>query len=201
MSTTFAQWIKAQENRDDQVGYFARYWSQMSPGKISTPGGVERKLTEWQGELAAGKPDGQSDAAWERGKVAIEAALVGYRLAVTEYHARDDDSQPAAPHPVERGLEGSGADLHITGAPDAAGQPRTEPDSPAPAARARKSRAKAAKTAEDDLLRLDRIEDALATITAQLALLTGMLLGTLEDDEAPIDWDELWLAAQAEETG
>jgi hypothetical protein len=196
---TFAQWIKAQEDRDDQVGYFARYWSQASPGKISSVTGVERKLEEIRLELQGEPPEGQSAPAWERGKVAIEAAFTGYRMAVDEFHADQPDQpeqpklpglEPPAPaHPVERGLEGSGASLHITGPTEGAGQPRTEPDSPGQPARARKSRAKPA--ADDG--RLDRIEDALAAIMAQNALILDLLTSLLgpPGEPEPVDWDEL----------
>jgi hypothetical protein len=75
---TFAAWVKAQDQRDDAVGNFARYWEQVSPGRISTPTGIERHLAAL-GESLAVSGD-------ERGRIALGAAVSGYHLAVKEYH-------------------------------------------------------------------------------------------------------------------
>lgn len=75
---TFAAWVKAQDRRDDAVGNFARYWEQVTPGRISTPTGMERHLQSVDASLAASGD--------ERGRIALAAALSGYHLAVKEYH-------------------------------------------------------------------------------------------------------------------
>lgn len=78
-----------QEERDDQVGYFARYWKQHSPGRISTPSGIEKTLSKFAQNIA-GMDDG---AEKERADIALKAALVGLALALKDYHrdeARDN---------------------------------------------------------------------------------------------------------------
>jgi hypothetical protein len=76
---TFAQWVKLQEDRQqDGIGYFARYWAQVTPGKISSVDGIKRHLDRL-GKQAAESGD-------ERAIAAFQAAESGYRLAVKEYH-------------------------------------------------------------------------------------------------------------------
>lgn len=75
---TFAQWVKTQEDRQDAIGYFARYWASVTPGKISSPDGIAKHLDR----IAKSYADGGD----ERGKAAIAAAQSGYHLAVKEYH-------------------------------------------------------------------------------------------------------------------
>ena len=75
---TFAQWVKQQEDRQDGIGYFARYWASVTPGKISSVDGVKKQLDKIDKTYA--------DSRDERGKAAIAAALSGYGLAVGEYH-------------------------------------------------------------------------------------------------------------------
>jgi hypothetical protein len=142
---TFANWLNNQLTRDDAVGYIAKYWHQASPGRVSAVSGVEKHLRKIEADYEI-QPEGMEEAAWQRGRASIAAALAGFKFAVTEYHqeqslevARETGALPpklvAVPeppqeqdpelvpeshqrvtaHPAERGLAGSGKDLHITG--------------------------------------------------------------------------------------
>jgi hypothetical protein len=75
---SFAAWIKDQAHRDDAVGYFARYWTDLKIGRISTPTGIRREL-EKAGQHITRHPD-------ERAQASLGAAMSGYALAVKEYH-------------------------------------------------------------------------------------------------------------------
>lgn len=86
---TFAQWVKQQEGRQDGIGYFARYWSQVTPGKISSVDGTKRVLDRIRAQGGG-----------EREEAAIEAALSGWNLAVREYH-RDQAARNAADNGLE----------------------------------------------------------------------------------------------------
>lgn len=79
---TFAAWVKEQEDRQDAVGYFASSWAALTPGRISTPGGIRRHLEKIEQEMQD-HPDRFS----ERQKAGIGAAKSGFELAVKEYHA------------------------------------------------------------------------------------------------------------------
>ena len=79
---TFSQWVKLQEPRDDAVGFFARYWDAVTPGKISSVAGVRRYLDK----LAAQIADSGGTEESERAGVKHGAALSGLELAVTEYN-------------------------------------------------------------------------------------------------------------------
>jgi hypothetical protein len=75
---TFAQWVKLQEDRQDGIGYFARTWSSVTPGKISSVDGIKRHLDR-MGKQAA-------ESGNDRAIAAYQAAESGYHLAVREYH-------------------------------------------------------------------------------------------------------------------
>lgn len=79
---TFRVWLEAQEGRDDQVGYFARYWAQHSPGRISTPSGMQKTMNKFAQDISA-MDDGIEK---ERADVNLKAALVGLGLALKDYH-------------------------------------------------------------------------------------------------------------------
>lgn len=83
---TFTQWTKNQVERNDAVGYFAKYWNDVTPGKISSIAGVRKHLETIEHDRTAhGKPDDMAEPAWERAKVALGAAKSGLELAVAEY--------------------------------------------------------------------------------------------------------------------
>jgi len=76
---TFAQWVKTQEDdHETAIGYFARFWASVTPGKISSIDGVKRHLDKIDKSYA--------DSHDEAGKAKIGAAINGFHLAVTEYH-------------------------------------------------------------------------------------------------------------------
>lgn len=75
---TFSNWVAEQSHRDDAVGYFANYWSRVTPGRISSITGIGRHLDK----LDAAYRDSDD----EKGKAALGAARSGYELAVKDYH-------------------------------------------------------------------------------------------------------------------
>jgi hypothetical protein len=201
---TFANWLNNQLTRDDAVGYIAKYWHQASPGRVSAVSGVEKHLRKIEADYEI-QPEGMEEAAWQRGRASIAAALAGFKFAVTEYHqeqslevARETGALPpklvAVPeppqeqdpelvpeshqrvtaHPAERGLAGSGKDLHITGKRRELAFAAAEP----------LTRLGPLDTQEPS--QLDRIEAKLDDIIALLAAPLAALY-----DEPEIDWDEL----------
>lgn len=205
--TTFAGWLKGQVSRGDAVGYAAKYWESVTPGKISAVSGIEKHLGKIQADYEV-QPEGMEEAAWLHGKAQIDAALSGLKFAVDEYHQAqalevaqatgavpklasvpdiDPELPPAQGHPVERGLEGSGADLHITAAPDPArdktGRTEREPQ----------VQVLTGPATEYPPAWAARIEARLDAIVEMLDLVYRGLFGSPE-----IDWDELAAMADYE---
>jgi hypothetical protein len=92
---TFAQWVKEQadrQDRQDDIGFFARTWEQVTPGKISSVDGIKRHLDRIAKQAA--------DAGDETAQNRIGAALSGFSLAVREYH-----QARAAAEAASQGLE------------------------------------------------------------------------------------------------
>jgi hypothetical protein len=85
---TFSQWLKLQEGRQDETGSAARYWAQVTPGRISGVTGIIRHL-----EKLASEDPGQ-DGAKALDRQYAETALAGIRSAVDEY-GRDSITEQA----------------------------------------------------------------------------------------------------------
>jgi hypothetical protein len=83
---TFSQWLKLQEGRQDGTGSAARYWAQVTPGRISGVTGIIRHLEKLWHEAEA--------APGHEGAEAAQAALAGIRSAVDEY-GRDSITEQA----------------------------------------------------------------------------------------------------------
>ena len=184
---TFAQWVKGQLDRDDSIGYFAKYWDSASPGKISSISGVGKHLEQIKAEYET-QPDGMAEPAWQRAQAAVAAALGGYHLAVTEYEKLENAAgneeyrhagiTPGVPHPGRR--------------KDAA--PRPEPE-------------QAGKYTGWPEERFDRLEAnqgrMLELYERQMALIerlvaqNGELLALLRPPQ-PLDWHGLWETARAD---
>lgn len=86
---TFSNWVKDQLEREDSVGFFARYWDSVTPGRISSITGVGRHLEKIERDYGEQPPDGQDRNAWLSGKSKVDAAMAGYHLAVKEYHGAE----------------------------------------------------------------------------------------------------------------
>lgn len=86
--STFAAYLNDQLGRDDAIGYLAKYWHELSPGRISAVSGIERALRKEEARLAdpRNKPEDMAPAAWERSIAVNAAALAAFGLAVDEYH-------------------------------------------------------------------------------------------------------------------
>jgi hypothetical protein len=131
---TFTQWVKAQADRDDSVGYFAKYWEQVTPGKISSIAGVGRLLDQLAADFAV-QPEEMAEPAWRSAQAKIGAAQAGYELAVREYHnaesirhdaraIRDQAAARTAPPEPEQGQVTAETGLHEQ-VSDFAPEPRT----------------------------------------------------------------------------
>jgi len=73
--STFAQWLAAQEDRDDRTGWLARHWAGVTPGRISSVTGVMRHLERRLSDLQAADPGDDRVAATELAEAARQAAL------------------------------------------------------------------------------------------------------------------------------
>lgn len=85
---TYVQWLKEQEGRDDATGWYARFWKEVTPGRISSPAGIEKhlnSLTEGENALTG---DDLSHAKY---------AIGHHRQAVAEYHAYMEGTLPDPP--------------------------------------------------------------------------------------------------------
>jgi hypothetical protein len=98
--STFAQWVKDQVSRDDSIGYFARYYDTITPGKVSSVLGV-LKVLEDNARQYSTQPDGMENPAWERARASSAAAIAGYHLAVKAFHG-EDVAVPKAAAPETR---------------------------------------------------------------------------------------------------
>jgi hypothetical protein len=205
--TTFANWIKAQEHRDDSVGYFARYWDAVTPGRISTPSGVERQLLK----IEDATPE---DAVKEQ--AAIGAALAGFKIAVGDYHkdqalsnavasgvlsdripreeppvAQEPDAVPEPQQAGEGTNEGTGGE-----------QPPAAVSYPAPVTSGVSNASLVAQNFASLAQQLDRIEAhqrSLEKRVDSLGLLLTVVADQLEDRAPqPIDWDALFEGAAHE---
>jgi hypothetical protein len=212
---TFAQWVKLQEDRQDGIGYFARYWASITPGKISSVDGIKRILDK-AGKQAAESGDDKTLAMYQ-------AAESGYHLAVREYHqVRAAENATAQglevrmpqplPPPDDSPAFSKETDLARKGfmEPDAV---RELMDSVIREHHAADLAADAAKRQQGYELaadangrpqivralpesRLDRIEASLELLHDRLELIERkqtMLLDLLFPE--PIDWDALWTAS------
>ena len=91
--STYRSWLAEQEKREDQVGWYARWWTKTSPGRISSVQGIEKFIKTAIEDI--GK-NGEGD-----GGISLEharAALEYHALAVEEYHGRNG-SRAASGHP------------------------------------------------------------------------------------------------------
>lgn len=102
---TYRNWLSDQEEREDDIGWYARYWSRITPGRISAPAGVERYLREhiegMKGE--GGNPEGLAHA---------ETALGIHGKAVDEYHGRKPGHLTLMPSPGPETALDASVDRH-----------------------------------------------------------------------------------------
>lgn len=208
---TFAQWVKDQQERDDQVGYFARYFAEVTPGKVSTPTGILRVLNQVRDRSVA-----ESD---EKSLTRADAAITGYNLAVPEYQKdqalRQAIAAGAIPDPAAQ-PDDAPAQPDITAQAALAGDGRivpvleqvANPDPSSPAGRLKALANNAAgqvvptrlSQPDDRLARLEARLDAIAGMQAQNqrmldAVLTYQLRILSVVDPEPVDWDTLWAEA------
>jgi hypothetical protein len=168
---TFAQYVKAQVERDDSIGYFAKYWDKVSPGKISSVDGVGRHLDQIQADLEP------SDD--EKAKAQAGAAIAGYKLAVKEYHAAEQPNHDA--RSFARDLP----------APEPEGGLSRQPQSPGQQGSHRQDR-----LPMERLARLEAQNDRLIGLCEALVGQNRELIELLRPQ--PIDWPQLWEHAQRE---
>jgi hypothetical protein len=180
---TFAAWLSEQQDRQDAVGYLARYWHQASPGRLSAVSGVEKHLRAIEADYRT-RPDGMEEPAWQQGQAAIAAALNGFRFAVEEYH-KMQAAEVAQAHGVP--LAETPKLSIVTDIPPQHAQ-AGDPEHP--------SQASARYTGWPEA-RFDRMEQMLSTLIAQneaiIKAITFLLAEPGEPD--PIDWDALFTMA------
>lgn len=192
---TFAGWLSEQADREDAVGYLAKYWKSVTPGKISAVSGIDRFLHKIEEDYRV-QPEGMEEAAWLHGQMQVAAALNGLKFAVDEYH-----KQQAVAAAVANGataadlpdagvrLEGTGSALHIAAAPrERAGEPfdsepypeRAPGRLPGPSGT---SDGDPGRNAGERLSRIEARLDAIAECLRELVLIFA--------PEPEIDWNEL----------
>lgn len=197
---TYAAWVGAQTERDDAIGYFARYWARVTPGRISSITGFERHLDKIQRDFAATDD--------EQGKAAIAAAISGMKLATAEYHKAEAVRNAIAtgamePPPVVHGPDGALMDVPGAGPQqyelraDSNGLPQIR---------------RAGVISPDDRMaaieaRLDAIHGLLMDLFS-VAVVTQARMDELLAGEPDADWGAIWdawleseLAAQREADG
>jgi hypothetical protein len=76
--STFNQWLETQDDREDEIGWFAAYWRQVTPGRVSSVTGIIRRLEHM---LA----DGLAASLAEEDLVDLRRALSTVRDAAAEY--------------------------------------------------------------------------------------------------------------------
>jgi hypothetical protein len=175
---TFAQYVRAQVDRDDSIGYFAKYWQKVSPGKISSVDGVGRHLDEIQADLAS------SDD--EKAKAQVAAAIAGYRLTVKEYHEAEKPQHDA------RALAKDVPPPGEAQTPLGSIQLVRQPQSPAQQGSHRQDRL----LPMERLARLEQQNDRLIGLCEALVGQNRELIELLRPQ--PIDWPQLWEHAQRE---
>lgn len=177
---TFTQWAKEQAERQDAVGYFARYWDSVTPGKISSIAGVRRHLDLIEHDRSVkGKPDDMADAAWDKAAVSLDAARSGLALATAEY-TRMRAVENAKAHGLELAGEQPG---HLTVAP-VEDQFRTAIPQPQPLPPGYGTRI-------DEGGQLAALTDAIREQNRMLQVIYAELV------TRDPDWDELWAIASS----
>jgi hypothetical protein len=95
---TYRAWLSEQEGRQDMAGWYARYWTKVTPGRISSPSGIESALARRLKELIEADPNANTLDEGENVshcRYAIEA----HPQVLAEYHGREkatDGPQPNA---------------------------------------------------------------------------------------------------------
>jgi hypothetical protein len=179
---TFAQYAKAQVDRDDSIGYFAKYWDKVSPGKISSVPGIQRHLEQIQADLA-----GSDD---ERAKAQVAAAIAGCNLAVKEFHEAEKPNHDARALAKDVPAPGE-AQTHIGSI-----QLTRQPQSPSREGSHRQDRAGAYTGWPEE--RFNRLEDQIGRLIGLCEALVAQnheLTGLLRPPQ-PIDWAALWEHAE-----
>jgi len=190
---TYTAWLKKQEFRQDETGWLARYWAEVTPGRINSAEGVRRTLETIE-------PDPGTPA---------DRALAAMAAAVTEFEGGGDAPLAAVPEPLadfgddfpaEAALAKVRADVA-----DALGPARLAVQRAADAGAAARDAATLRGIAE----RLDAIEAGLSLILAALVRGNGdsPACAALADDwpgewprggEQPEDWAAAFAAAERE---
>lgn len=176
---TFAQYLKTQLHRDDELGFFARFWEENTPGKISSVAGIGRALEKIEAQYESGDNS--------QAQQALGMARKGYDLAVSEYHKAETlDAAIAA------------------GAVPEADRDRLIPPG-APVIRRNGTLGREGErtvTASASLPGPDPVLERLAALeqkAGEISELLGMVLAMLTVPE--YDWDQLWQLARQESAG
>lgn len=96
---TYRSWLAEQEKREDMTGWYARYWTSITPGRISAPQGIERVITEKIAELEEAGRQGDNVENFDEKLSHARYALEAHPRVVEEYHKRDAVSTEGEPDP------------------------------------------------------------------------------------------------------
>jgi hypothetical protein len=203
---TFASWLSEQTDRDDAVGYVAKYWKSVTPGKISAVSGIERYLAKIRDNYAM-QPEDMAEPAWRHAQAQADAAISGLPFAVDAYHKHQAIGVAEANGVTPADLAGTSTGevvalaLSVPGEPDRLpdvpnspaaeewAKAKQEPIAPPPRGEPRKG-GKYTGWPED---RFNRIEAHLEHLIAQNAAVIETLQAMVElfAPDPVIDWDEL----------
>jgi hypothetical protein len=93
---TYTGWLKTREKAEDRIGWYARYWARITPGRISSVTGVEVRLNENLRDARKVFEESGGDADLEQGVRMAESALEIHLEAVEAYNQRDSSLQAQA---------------------------------------------------------------------------------------------------------
>jgi hypothetical protein len=178
---TFRQWLSEQETRSDLVGWAARWWKETTPGKISSPTGIIRRL-----EMFADEAEPGSDVANNHKK-----AAAGIRAAHAEWRQATGGIPPLAAVP-----EGLDPPPGIADAPNAPGVIPKAPEAAMPIATVSVANPEPERP-EDTLHRieakLDRLADMMTVLIRQNAEMIGS--GAVVHEPGPQEWATMFAMA------
>jgi hypothetical protein len=180
---TFAQWLADQKDRQDAVGWFSRYWADLSPKpRLSSPSSIGTHLEDRdQGGFRAeliGWPDDETRFTGTQLREAYDQVLHEYRQVRAQVVAAAQGIRAAPAGDGQQALPGMEA---VPGGPGEAVER---------ARQAGLAAARAARPAETQWraggpeTQLDRIEARLDAIAGYL----GLELGIRPDQISQLDW-------------
>jgi len=104
VAETFRQWLEKFTEQDNETGWYARHWRAITPGRISSPQGIEAALARHRTEL---KEAGAEDPAHEKHQ-AFKSAVLALEIhprVVAAYDNRPDRPQPTGSTERSRAAE------------------------------------------------------------------------------------------------